>query len=112
VAYFACYVVTGNDKPLDGDHVASGTGWASWGAWAVGLGKSFPATVRLADQGEGYPPDLLEAELKRLIASKPGRPDEDVRHITEELLTVVADRPKGCIAVIVTDGSDNEDDEE
>jgi len=115
VGYFVAYVTEGQGKPIDGDQVASGLGWLAWTNWAIELGKGFPNTARLAEDGELYPAEALgalEKELKRLGTVKPGDPAEDAQHVSEQLLAVVKDRPKGCIAIIITDGSDDEDDEE
>jgi hypothetical protein len=112
VSFFVCYVFD-DQEPQDGDHVASGTGWDSWGAWAEGLDQGdYPATQRLAEDGEGYPPAVLQEELRQLVDDPPGDPDEDVRGVTKTLLDRLGEMPKGTVAVIVTDGEPGEEEEE
>jgi hypothetical protein len=116
MGYFVAYVLDDQDEPIDGDHVASGTGWDAWGGWAEGLDESdFPATVRLAEEGEGYPPAVLQEELRQLVDDPPGEPSQDVRHVTQALLDRLGEMPKDTVAIIVTDGeagaADDDDDE-
>jgi hypothetical protein len=107
----AYYAVAGEEQGVEGDHVASLSGWDAWSSWAADLGEDWPYAVRLAD-GESWPVDALKDELRRLVRRPPGDPPPDVRSVTERLLEVVGDAPEGCEGIIISDGEPSEDGED
>jgi hypothetical protein len=52
---------------------------------------------------------VLEGELEQLRGEKVAR---HVRAVTARLLAIVRARPKGCLAVVVRDGTEGSDDED
>src|SRR5262245_21089917 len=75
MGYFVAYVIEGQERPEDGDAVASGTGWLDWADWASGLAKRYPQAAHLAEEGWLEPAealDALEHELEELRHEKGG----------------------------------------
>src|SRR5262249_23087457 len=99
----------GQDEPIDGDTVATGTGWLAWCEWVDGHADSHESAARLCQDGEGWPLEGLEQELAGLL--KEPAPAA-VHSITANLLKLVSDRPEGTGAIIITDGSDDLDEED
>jgi hypothetical protein len=100
--YFA---VEGQDEPVEGDQVASLLGWSQFSAYGASLDPDdFPAVVRLAEDGECWPLDELEDELRRLAKKPPGNPSADVRGVTQRLLEVLGEKPEGADSAVISDG--------
>jgi hypothetical protein len=105
--YFA---VEGQDEPVEGDQVASLLGWSQFSAYGASLDPDdFPAVVRLAVLGEGWPLDELEDELRRLAKKPPGNPSADVRGVTARLLEVLGEKPEKSEGIVISDGEPGED---
>jgi hypothetical protein len=105
--------VADEGEPADGDGVASGRGLHEWQEWALGLDEEdFACVRRLARTAEGYPPPLLEEELKSLVDDPPDDAPPDVQSVSRQLLAVLRQRPADTVAVLLTDGESGEDAED
>jgi hypothetical protein len=112
MAYFICHVVSESGPPTDGPDIASTRGWADWGSWVLDRHEEFTESAHLAEHGflEGDESLAdLEHELET-IAHEIGNPD--LAAVTSELLAAVRGRPKGTLAVLVTDGEPGDEDDE
>jgi hypothetical protein len=92
----------------DGDLVASNTGDGRFVAWAAELGRDYPDLADLAENGAvGTPEEIarLERQLVRALRERPGDPPPDVLAVAKRLLEIVRDRPEGCDALGITDGT-------
>jgi hypothetical protein len=102
---FELFYATGADEP-QGDHLASNSGWVSFGDWVERLdADQFPLLAHLVEEGwVGDELNALEQELTRALAGKPGRPSAAVLSVGRHLLDLVRDRPEGCEGIVVSDG--------
>lgn len=110
MSYWLAYVVEGQEEPVDGDHVASGTGWDRWGDWVAGKADAYPEAAHLAEEGWSEPPEVLaelEHELERLPHEEGATPD--LSAVTAHLLAALRQRPEDTVAVLVTDGEPGEE---
>lgn len=116
MAYHLAYAFADRDDIVEGDEVASGSGWAAFSEWADALDESWPRLGYLGEHGGCFPREglaELESELERALAEKPGDPDEYILGVGRTLLAAIRDRPADADAVAVTDGTDGvEDDDE
>ncbi len=116
MGYFVSFAVDGNDLPVDGDHVASNTGWSGFGDWAADLPEDhYPHLVYLAEEGACVSAEslaALESELARAALEKPGKPPLPIQGVARSLLASVRARPEGAVAMVVTDGTEGEDEGE
>src|SRR5262249_48853264 len=113
MGYFVAYVIEGQERPQDGDSVASGTGWLDWADWASGLADRYPEAAHLAEEGGLEPAealDALEHGLEELRHEKGG--PKGAAAVTGNLLAAVKHRPAGCAGLIVTDGTEGDTEEE
>ena len=106
MSLYIVYVPEGGD-PVDGDQVATNSGWLAWGDWVLGRADDFPEAAHLAEEGDWWPDEGsdagdLEAELRRLLE---GGGPKDRLSVTARLLEAVGDRPDGVDSFLVTDGS-------
>jgi hypothetical protein len=116
VSYFISFGVDGRDEPVDGDHVASNTGWAQFIRWAGRLPEAdYPELLYLAHYGEVFPEDAiaqLEKDVVRALGEKPGKPAPAVQSVARRLLAALRARPQGAGALVVTDGTAGDDEED
>ena len=103
MSFHAAYVVSDSGPPKDGDHLASGKGWLSWGDWFIDRADEFPACAHLAEEG------WLEASSFGPLAEELGEALKDqgepIVNITRQLREALDDMPAGCKGLIVTDGT-------
>ena len=104
MSYFVAFGVGGRDEPVDGDEIASATGWGRFGAWCEGLPEGFDELYYLGTEGGTEQVAQLEQELERAVAEKPNGLSGDDLEVARRLLAAVRSRPARCDAVIVTDG--------
>jgi len=114
MSYFVAYAVSEDGPPVDGELVASGTGWLNWGKWVLDHADEFPEAAHLAEQGwldEETPGslDALETELERLLHEIG---NADLAAITAQLLAGVRAKPEGTVGLLVTDGEPAGDDDD
>jgi hypothetical protein len=113
MSWFATWAVRGKRKPVDGDHVATNTGWKEFGDWAERLRATHFKLWHLAVHGvcftaDGETEDALaglEADLGRALADRPGNPRPNVLSVAKRLLDEVRHRPEGAVALAITDGT-------
>lgn len=111
MSYYVVYV-NPDGGTRDGDQIATGAGWLTWGEYALDRADEYPEAAHLAQEGWlGRPEDLddLEHELETLAHAD----DRDVGAISGNLLAAVRARPDGTEGILVTDGTepDGDDDE-
>jgi hypothetical protein len=97
---------------VDGDEIASNSGWAAFADWAADLPDEYPELGYLGEHGECFPADALaqlEDDLRRALREKPGKPSANVLSVGRRLLAAVEARPKGSEGMVVTDGTEGED---
>jgi len=121
MGYFVAFVVEGQEEPVDADDIATNSGWAAFQDWAAELSEAdYPELWYLGEYGEVYDAegdeqgralDRLESDLELAIHARPDNPTEDVLHVARRLLAIVQGRPDGAAAMVVTDGTNEEDDE-
>jgi hypothetical protein len=106
---FVVYVVGEEGDVVDGEGIGSARGWSDWADWAAGNldPEEYPCTVRLAEEGEGYPVEDLAAELGELAGKAD---DRNVNGTTATLLAALDDRPDRTGGIIVSDGSPGAED--
>jgi hypothetical protein len=118
---FMVYGVPGVEEPVEDETgwMASMRGWVAFSDWLAGLGDGFPLLAELAEEGQVYDADespaaveVLEGELARALAERPGSPTRDVLDVGRQLLEALRQRPGGAAVVIITDGQGVDDDEE
>jgi hypothetical protein len=115
MGWFVSFAVGDSDDPVDGDEVASNSGWGAFSEWAAGLPDDYPELGYLGEYGEIFPADALgrlEADLVRALREKPGDPPRSVLHVAQQLLAAVKARPEGAEAMVVTDGTEGGDEED
>lgn len=112
MSYFISYMADGATEPVDGDDVASNTGWAAFADWAAGLpDEDYPQLGYLGEHGECFPAEAiaaLEQDLARAISERPGSPTPDVLATAHHLLTILRARPSDDAALVITDGTEGE----
>jgi hypothetical protein len=113
VSFFASYVV-GEGEPVDGDDIASTTGWNNWSEWVLSRHEDYPEAAHLAQEGwldEGQPGslDALEHELERLLHEMG---DADLAAISAQLLAALRAKPTGTSGLLITDGEPGDEDDE
>ena len=57
-----------------------------------------------------YAARTASAGIREPLRSRPGDSDENVLHVARRLLSIVQARPSGTVALVVTDGTGEEDD--
>ena len=113
MGFHCVYLGPDDGAIIDGDHVASNSGWAAFVAWAVGLGGGYGDLAELAEEGVVASPDelsRLQAQLRRALREQPGYASPEVMGAARRLLACVRARPDGCTAMMITDGSAGPDD--
>lgn len=116
MSYFICYAVEDSEEPVEGDDVASTTGWLPFSDWGVELdADKFPQLRYLAWHGE-IPSkediEALEKELVLAVKERPGKPDANLLRILKRLLGIIKARPAKADAFVITDGTGPESEEE
>ena len=111
MGYFVAFAVEGRDEPVDGDEIASNSGYASFQEWAANLPADYPELGHLGEHGVADDFEQLESDLEHAIRSRPGKPSEDVLHVARRLLAIMRTRPDDALALVVTDGTGEEDDD-
>jgi hypothetical protein len=92
----------------DGDDLASNTGWADFVKWCDTLPvEHFHELVFLSEDGLSDRLDELQENLYRAL--KLTRVPRHVRDVLVRLHGIVASRPKGATALVVTDGTSDAD---
>lgn len=111
MAYFVAYVVSEQGPPLDGEHIATGLGWVNFIEWAAPQTTQFPKAAHLAEEGwlDGHDLPDLEQELKAMLRLAP-TPDDAT--VGAKLLEAVRARPPQTLALIITDGTPGEQEED
>lgn len=110
MSYFIVYATedTSDDvPPIDGDHIATGRGWLAWGDWALANQDAMPEAARLAEDGELYPAEALDALESQLDEALHGRhkAPPHVNAITAALLAALRARPDDTVAILISDGT-------
>jgi hypothetical protein len=117
MSYFIVYLTP--DEDVDGDDVASVAGWAAFTEWASGLPDGYPELAYLGEHGhcvteDGAKGDALadlEGELRRALAERPNNAPAPVLTVVARLFTLLEDRPEGTVAISVTDGEEDEEED-
>jgi hypothetical protein len=105
MSYYIVYAMNESGPPEDGDLVASGAGWSAWTGWVLEKPEEHPYAAHLAENGWMEPAgaiDELEDELVDLLGGARG----PLRGVTASLLEAVRLRPLGCLAILITDGTE------
>lgn len=97
------HIVYGVDsgEPIEGPHLASGSGWLAWVEWVLGL-DGYEEVHVLAENGWCDNLTDLATELEWLAEDCD---DDDLLAITKTLREVAARPPQGAKSVTVTDGT-------
>jgi hypothetical protein len=119
MSYFIVFGTPDSDEPIDGDDIASNTGWAAFGEWASQLGEDYPELAYLGEHGEVFTAEgeegdalaTLEDDLRRALVDKPDQPSRSVLGVAKKLLRQLQQRPEGAGWVCVTDGTEGEQDD-
>jgi hypothetical protein len=104
MGYFACYVVSEDGPPVDGDQVATARGLLAWGDWVLARTEAYPLAAELAEEGALAGVEELaelEKELRRMGSEQA---PEHVGGVTTRLLDAVRQRPPGTLGILVSDG--------
>jgi hypothetical protein len=119
MSYFAAFGLLDRDELIDADDIATTKGWAAFAEWAVSLGaKDYPDLCYLGEWGNLYAAEdeddrdvlaALESELRRALRDKPGKPSRSVLSVGARLLLVVEQRPSGAFYLVVTDGTEGDE---
>jgi hypothetical protein len=134
MSYFLAFGLD-DESLVDGPDLATIRGWASFIAWTdtIELSQETYPVIHLAEHGgwwsaeneagqfsEGLADDEeaqgdtkalaeLEQSLDRLIKQKPGKPSKEALSVARALLSGLRQRPPRAIAVVVTDGTEGDD---
>jgi hypothetical protein len=107
MSFSALYAAPDAD-PIEGDGIASTTGYWNWSNAALAHAPENSALAHLAAHGWDDRWDDLEHELGEFLHALP---DPDVVAVTAAVLAAVRGRPDGAAALLVTDGEPGGDDE-
>jgi hypothetical protein len=102
------------DEFEDGPDVSTTSGWLAFLDWAEPL-RDFPELVRFADECVCWPSEgiaRLEAELSAATRAHASTLTPDVLLTVGRLLEALHDRPGGATALIATDGTPGDDDDQ
>jgi hypothetical protein len=109
VSYHTLYALPGAD-PIEGDHLASTTGFWNWSNSALAHAPAGSELAHLAAHGWADDFDALEHDLSEFLHETS---DPNVAAVTAHVLAAVRARPAEAAALLVTDGepADEEIDE-
>jgi hypothetical protein len=119
MSYFVSYATA--DDTIDGEDIASGAGWAEFCEWASVLPEAdYPELAYLGEHGECFTAEgadgdalaTLADDLRRALRELPNSPGKSALGVARRLALVLKERPAGAIALVVTDGEEDEDEEE
>jgi hypothetical protein len=114
VSYFLAFLAADDDaSPEYGDDVATNSGTLALMEYAATLDASaYPQLSAWGDDCSSDDPAALESELIEVIGAKPNDPDGNVLHTLQVLLAGARQRPDDAVALVLTDGTDPDDDDE
>jgi hypothetical protein len=113
VSFHIVYAVKGKE-PEEGDVVASLSGWDMWAELVSKSEDAFPECAYLAEHGELYPEDAvdaLESELEFVVKSPPKGFSAPTVGVFRSLLDAVLVRPGGTLGILITDGTPHDGDD-
>ncbi len=107
MSYEAYYGYEDDREESEGDIIASGGGWVDWGEWVLEQDELEECHTLYS---EGWA--MIEG-LRNELATIATEGTEDQQHVTARLIAIVDAAPDGATALLVTDGtdSDGEDDD-
>jgi hypothetical protein len=103
---------TESDEVVEGDDVATLRGWHAFAIWTGNLGEGYPLLAALGEEGTADDLGGLESELEHCLTAKPNDPSREVLGVGRRLLAVLSDAPEGAQAVVITDGTEPDGDED
>lgn len=110
MSYFVVYVLDDDGTTQDGEQIATGKGWLSWGDYVLDRLDEYPECAHLAQ--EGWLPavdlDSAEHELEQLTHAD----DKNVAAISGGLLAAFKARPPETDSLMVSDGTEPQDTDE